>query len=170
MNLINADLFSGDEDWLLFTANSTLNSRGELVAGKGAALAVKQKYPAIPFAIGQNILQTCGNLGTYGVAIPYHSLMPVYDRQIGAFQTKRYWNDKAELSLVAYSTKCLIDLIEEGIHDLSVYTTVALKYPAVGLGGLSVKDVYPIINVLPDTVNIYCDNKTWDELKKVGII
>lgn len=165
MKIINADIINSctNDTILLFTGNSYIGKTG-LAMGQGLALQIKLLYPSIPVALGAKIMQTCGHLGKYCVQFPFHSLMPVYDRQIGAFQTKYHFKDKSDLKLIRESTEYLM-----GFMDKFSYK-IALNFPGVGLGGLSVEQVYPIISILPDTVSIYVDDKTMKDLQDKGLV
>ena len=70
--------------------------------------------------------------------------------KLGVFQVKRHWADPAELTLIQHATSMLIEWCEEH-PDAEVH----LNFPGIGNGKLPVESVLPIIEELPDTVNIW---------------
>jgi len=137
-------------DLFLFTSNGVV-SQGKLVMGAGTAKQMRDRYLGIDKAIGAKLTEG-GYTGTdssgyiYGLLISNH--FPVF--KVGAFQTKRHWKEKANLSLIHQSCDLLIKLIDE--YSL---TNVHLPYPGIGYGGLNKKDVESIIALLPDVVNVW---------------
>jgi hypothetical protein len=137
----------GRADLILVTANSTLNSRGELVMGKGAALEAKQRYPWLPGEAGRAI-RAKGGSGTYYGALAFPPRLDAPDTDIGILQVKIHWHEPARLSLIELSLK---GLAETSIH----YTRIALNFPGIGAGQLNREDVLPLLECLPDNVFIY---------------
>ncbi len=58
MNIVAGDMFDeiGNATILLCTTNAVINSKGELVMGRGAALEMKQKYPGIEKALAMRFV------------------------------------------------------------------------------------------------------------------
>jgi len=130
-------------DYFIVTTNSYIRSDGALVMGRGIAKQVKDAFPELPFEFAKEIT----HLGEYGVII---ASTPYFKTNLGIFQVKRHYSDKAELSLIQASTDDLID-----------FTTIAgnvridMNFPGIGNGHLDYYDVLPIVNTLPDNVHVW---------------
>jgi hypothetical protein len=145
--VIHADLWSSSLAVIAVTTNSKVVN-GSLVMGAGAARQAKERYPDLPAAAGQRILETCGDGGWYGWMVFRRD-----ERRIGLFQTKTMFIPPASLDLIAYSVERLSKWCKR--HPT---LRVAMNYPGVGLGGLSREQVAPLLVRLPNQVVIY-DNK-----------
>jgi hypothetical protein len=141
MKLFYDNLFSANVDVLLVTTNSFVTSKHELVMGKGAAGELYKIYPFLAKKFGERILNTCGNLGKYGVIVM---------ENIGIFQTKYHFKDNADLELIKYSTSLLRDFAVRKPELI-----FGLNFPGIGCGHLQYDSVYNIIKYLPDNINIY---------------
>lgn len=132
-------------DLFLITANSTLNSRGELVMGAGIAKQAKYRYPQLPKMFGTKIIRHKSDF--YGLMVCWE-MMP--EIKIGLFQTKYNWEDKSPPNIIFKSTYELLVFAEH-------YTTmrVDLNFPGIGFGGLTKAEVMPIVSILPDSVHIW---------------
>jgi hypothetical protein len=128
-------------DMYLFTGNSTVKQNGAIVMGKGAAKHVRDAYPGIDKVFG-NMLQH--NPGA-------HILLANLDQQyIGWFKVKEHWAHAASLELIKVSTEELKDSANERSH-----LTIHMNFPGVGNGQLSIENVLPIVEQLPDNVLLY---------------
>ena len=78
----------------LFTGNSYVKRNGALVMGRGAALEVRDMYPGIDKLLGVHLI----HLGLYGLC-----LCGTKHNNLGVFQVKRNFADKAELDIIRYS-------------------------------------------------------------------
>ena len=125
----------------LFTGNSFIKRNGALVMGRGAALEVRDMYPGIDKLIGLHLT----HLGLYGLC-----LAGTNHNNLGVFQVKRHFSEKAEL-----------DIIKHSVESLNQYarafgrTAIYMNYPGVGFGGLLATDVAPLLTTLPDNVFLY---------------
>ena len=157
MILETGDMWSvfGKGDLWLFTGNSYITKKDELVMGCGLALEVKTRYPDVPGLLVEAIHQPRFRDGfeigmawsIYGLAvIPFE---PANGR-VGVFQVKHHFRDKALLSLIGHSVLKLIEAIR--IRELE---RVDLNFPGIGYGGLYRAHVLPIISELPDSVHIW---------------
>lgn len=135
-----------DADLFLITTNSAVTKEGVLVMGRGIALQANQRFPGLSRALGQQILKTCGSLGTYGVLIS--SRWP--EAKLGAFQVKTDPHQSASLGLIQKSTTALCAWCKE--HPQA---SVHLNFPGIGYGGLLREEVLPIVEQLPETVCIW---------------
>jgi len=134
------DVYEESDLWL-FTGNSYINQRGELVMGRGLALEVKTRYKYVPECFGRRIV----HLDTYGV----EALGDGWDN-FGVFQVKHHFKANAELMLIGYSCVKLVELIE-----LQGLGRVDLNFPGIGYGKLDRAEVLPIIAELPDAVHVW---------------
>lgn len=151
MKIKQGNLWESPDKVILFTGNSYINNRGELVMGRGAALEAKIRYKYLPLALGQAILNSCGHLGRYGLIFPYLSIAPTSDKTIGAFQTKYHFKDRADLDLISLSCLCLSGLLFRYDYNLNV----SMNFPGIGYGQRTMKEIMPIIARLPDNVTLY---------------
>lgn len=135
-----------DADLFLITTNSAVSRDGTLIMGRGIALEAKQRFPGLSRALGQQILKTCGSLGSYGLLIS--SRWP--EAKLGAFQVKTDPHQSASLGLIQKSTTALCAWCKE--HPQA---SVHLNFPGIGYGGLLREKVLPIVEQLPETVCIW---------------
>ena len=134
-----------EADYFVFTGNSFIKNNGALVMGRGMAKQVRNKIPGIDIRIGSRILKKCLHLRTYGF---------VHSGRIGVFQVKQHYYETASLAIVEYSTTCLISF---AIKHKNKH--IHINYPGVGCGGLTKKQILPIIEYLPNNVHIWTYNK-----------
>lgn len=130
----------------LVTTNSFIKRDGCLVMGRGAAKQLALQKPILPKILGRLIANDCGHLGEYNVGI-YTGGSQV---SCGAFQVKYHWGDAADIELIKRSTDCLIELANSK-PDVEFH----LNYPGIGNGRLDIDLVEPIIDRLPDNVNVW---------------
>ena len=87
----------------LITTNATITRNGRLVMGRGIAKQVRDRFPSLAAALGQQIQQQCGSLGTYGLLIS-----PRWPTaKLGAFQVKYHFGETADLALIQQSAAAL---------------------------------------------------------------
>lgn len=127
----------------LFTANQVIKSNGRLVMGAGNAKACLDAHPNMDLRMARlfqkyphKLVHTVGSSQSYGF--------------VGAFIVKDHWRRPADINLVIKATGQL----EQLAKDNPSYT-FHLPFPAIGKGGLSVNEVLPIIQQLPDNVLVY---------------
>lgn len=137
MKITTTDLWTYPADMRFVTTNSYVNSRGELVMGRGAALQAKQRYSDVPKLAGKYIF----HLSKYGLC---H--IPQY--QLGLFQVKYHFKDRADLDLIRYS----FGLLE--MYAAQTCGTIAMNFPGIGYGGLDRNDVLDVMREyeLPNVV------------------
>ena len=139
-----------DSLWLyksvFITANAFIKSNGELVMGRGFALSCAKKYPTLPAEAGRRI-----SGGIFGLIVDaLVSTAPDRRIALGLFQVKFNWWEDADLDLVEYSTRKLAQLADENPDK-----SYALNYPAIGNGKLAKELIEPIIETLPDNVDVW---------------
>lgn len=135
-----------ETDLFLITTNSTLQPGNILVMGRDIAKQARERFLDRNKALGQQIAQTCGRNGQYGLLIS-----PRWPQaKIGAFQTKTDVRQPASLFLIQRSTTAL-KLWAEAHPQAQIH----LNFPGTGFGGLLREKVLPIVNQLPDNVTIW---------------
>lgn len=136
-------------DLFLFTSNGCIDS-GALIMGAGTAKQVRDRFKGIDRAIATAIINHPDTQGTN----PYLYGLLVSDRwpagKVAAFQTKEHYNEGSCPALI-YTTTCQL---QEwcAAHPKAI---VHMPFPGIGYGGLKKEEIYPIVDVLPDTVNIW---------------
>ena len=133
-------------DIFLFTGNSYINKKGELVMGRGAALEVKKHYPNIPKILGDKIKE----IGKRHPVFRENYGLIILNSGIGVFQVKYHYKDSADLNLINYSAKILSEFAK--LKEDKIFH---MNFPGIGYGQLDEKDVLPIIEQLPNNVRIY---------------
>jgi hypothetical protein len=149
-------------DQVFVTTNSTIKTNGDLVMGRGFAKSLADKLPFLASNAGKAIMrsQGCKISGwdgfplNYGI-IPYvagstnaYAIEEVF--VIGLFQVKHHWGEPAKQYLVEMATEMLNAFATHHHH-----MTFAVNFPAIGNGNLNYDDIYPIINELPDNVDVW---------------
>tara|TARA_R100001086_G_scaffold235716_1_gene158749 strand:- start:378 stop:824 length:447 start_codon:yes stop_codon:yes gene_type:complete len=125
----------------LFTGNSYIKRDGKLVMGRGAARQVRDMYPAMDADLGCQMT----HLGFYGLL-----MSRVVQPNVGVFQVKWNYSDKASLDLIAESSRFLLRFAVENPGKM-----IHMNYPGIGNGGLNPEWVHQWIRDLPDNVHIY---------------
>ena len=123
-------------DVYLFTGNPVRNRFGEVVMGRGAALAVKRAYPGI----GKHI--------TTDRPVTWYEISP--GKWIGWFQVKHHWRQDASLDLIRRSARYLGAIAEKRPEQ-----RFHLNCPGTGNGRLDWADVEPVLQCMPDNVLVY---------------
>lgn len=130
----------------VFTGNASINSHGELVMGRGLALQTKQRYPGCAKVFGRLIKEHSSQY-PYGILIHPDRTDPI----LAVAQVKyQYW-DKADLELIQYSMHHLAVLANT---DWSKHQ-VCINFPGIGWGGRKREEVLPILDELPDNVDVW---------------
>ena len=135
----------GKVQWFCITTNAIVKNNGALVMGAGIARQMRDRYPGIDLACGEAVRDSTNSEGVYGFIRPRLGL--------GLFQVKRHFKGSADLELIQRSTKQL--------HDYAAKCpglTFALNFPGIGNGKLDYAQVKPIVDQLPDNVQIWTFN------------
>lgn len=142
----------GKSDLLLVTSNSYIRKDGTLVMGRGAALEASKRYPKVPELAGKHIKHYARHLGEYLLITKTSgpSLLFEWPERFGLFQVKRHFRDAADPELIRRSTTALIHLIRS-----SEIRRIDMNFPGIGLGGLPMNKVLPIVEDLPDCVTLW---------------
>lgn len=151
-------------DHVFVTTNSTIKSNGELVMGRGFAKSLADEMPFLPSSAGKAIWrhEDIEKFGWDGFPINYGIIPYVYSESIhvdvhgrhhvnfGLFQVKHHWGEPAKQYLVEMATEMLSAYATHHYH-----MTFAVNFPAIGNGNLDYDDIFPIINELPDNVDVW---------------
>lgn len=116
--------------------------------GRGIAKQVKDMFPDIDLAFGENI--RC--LGLEGKK--YGIICCTKYPNISAFQVKYHWADEADLDLIAVSVATLIVEAEINLKCDPDWTAF-LNFPGIGNGRLKREDVLPLVEKLPDCITVW---------------
>lgn len=135
-----------ESDLFLFTTNSFIRRNSELTMGRGMAKQMAEFDNQTPLYIGRELKRQGYHMQVYGLFIP--SMWPT--RKEGAFQTKTHWQDRAELDTIATATIMLENWALQNTDK-----RVDLNFPGIGYGGLDKANVLPIVEKLPNNVNIW---------------
>lgn len=163
---IQGNLWESDANMKIVTTNGTIGytDKGKpfLKITPGAAYQAANKYSGLSFILGSDIAYNHKRIGTF----ERHGLR--YDKYlygfskffvnptkngewIGAFQTKIEWWERSRLSLIGYS----IEALNSWIDGLEIPMTFAMNFPGIGLGGLTRREVEPILEDLNPRIQIY---------------
>jgi hypothetical protein len=147
MEVIEGDLWSevGKADLVLFTSNADLDSHGELVMGRGAALEARTRWPGL----ARVLAEATGGRREYGLAWA-KDVETGSKTVLGCLQVKRSWRDPADLKLIDWSAGKLAAALERWLGNpehANRTLRVAINYPGIGkgTGNLSEADVQPIL-------------------------
>ncbi len=136
----------GKVDLFCITINGTFKANGELVMGAGIAKEAKERMPGI-----ERIIST--QFRTYCMREPY-SLPAVLasskSQMLGLFQVKHHFAEPASLELIKRSAVQLFRYIASYPK-----MTVCLNFPGIGNGKLNKDEVFPIVNLLPNNVEVW---------------
>ncbi len=146
---INLEPQDRSQTGLCVTTNAYINSRGQLVMGRGAALQAATLEPYIKTRYATYLLENKLNWSTANQKPVYGHYHP-HGMRIGIFQVKYMWNTPAEIDLIKRST----EMLNEYLHREG-YPPYWLNFPGIGNGRLNVDDVREVIKTLPDNVVVW---------------
>ncbi len=129
------NLWDYPADVRIITTNGTRRKDGECVMGRGCAKEAKDRFPALPKALGERI-KAEGNH-------PY----PFEEYGLISFPVKHNWYEKADLILIRTSALQLARMLDPD----KLYV---LPRPGCGNGGRSWSEVRPLLKDLPDNVHV----------------
>jgi len=128
-------------DYFVITTNAIIKNNGAVVMGAGIAKQVRDKWPGIDIEIGRGIQKVCPSGGEYGL---------ILGNKIGVFQVKYHFKHMANLYLIDQSAKALAAHARANPD-----TTYAMNFPGIGNGSLDKEAVQPILEKLPDNVQVW---------------
>lgn len=150
MKIVREDLWK-EADVHCVTTNAVFHNGG-LVMGAGAARQAVDRYPNIKEEAGDTVVKALKALGTtdlYGFLIVKYPNSVLQQAGLGIFQTKKHWREPSDVNVI-YLSACM--LAYQALYFPS--WKFRLNYPGIGLGGLSIDQVRPIIKTLPDNVTV----------------
>jgi hypothetical protein len=135
INELQADVWDlhAKGNWVGITTNGAVKSNGALVMGRGVALQAADRFPWLPFRLGEWVKEK-GNVPCF---------LPDY--KMFSFPVKAHWQLKADIRLIKGSLERVCDRFtpkdwQTELEPLPVY----LPRPGCGNGGLDwEKDVKP---------------------------
>lgn len=136
MKEITGDLFDiTDADAICVTTNGIVKPNGELVMGKGIALAFKEKWPTLTKVLG-NMVREGGN--NVHMVKPMKSLTVKRDYMpyIFSFPTKHDWRDMSDINLIIQSCHQLVAWVDQRRKLGDIWTKIVMTRPGCGNGGL----------------------------------
>lgn len=135
--------FRFDGCWRCIPINCQINVRGELVMGKGVAKEAKERYPKLPKAFADSILDQQYRKET---------IMPVFrvlDGEIVnliGFPTKHRWQEPSDLQLIETGLNFLRSFLPYLVSDDGEKAKIVCPKLGCGLGGLNYeRQVRPLI-------------------------
>lgn len=145
MILKRGNMWDSKADLVLVTTNASVRSDGALVMGRGAAYEMTQRYRGIAHQFGALV-----KAWSERSAKPYGAIVHpcTHTPELGIFQVKRHWRDKADPELIRNSVGCLVGAVR-------CFDLVAINFPGIGNGQLRRDDVLPLIEGLPDNVEVW---------------
>jgi hypothetical protein len=148
MKICTGDMFSilDKTDVFVVTTNSTLKKDRTLVMGRGAALQLKKTIPDIDKLFGQKITSREYNI----IFVDYFGIGTFYNCIFGALQTKFHFKDPSNIQLINRSVQALTTVATKQNH-----LRFDVNCPGIGYGKLSFSEIFPIIQQLPNNVNIW---------------
>jgi hypothetical protein len=156
------DMWSAYEeaDLFLITSHSTLTGRGALVMSSGAALDARRRFSefGIDRALGEAVQSRVrpapgGDIYVgYTIYGRYHVLVSQRwpKSKLGLLQVRDYFGRPANLGLIAESCRRLAAWCGD-----NPTARVHLDYPGIDTGQLSIYDVAPPVDTLPDNVTVW---------------
>jgi len=153
MILERGDMWSAFElaDVFCITTNAIVNSRGELVMGRGMAQQAAERIPGLAAVAGACLRRT----GMVGKCYGLLNITPAGQKRplVAAFQTKRHWRWASDLVVISVAARQLQEAArkrEDWRWDLN--------FPGIGYGNLQRGEVLHILEDLPDNCHIWeCD-------------
>ena len=139
-------------DLIIVTTNGYINKNGQLVMGRGAAKQAVEYYNYLPGIAASKIMKVGTMLGNNVYEYFFIArILKTSDNfnQIGLFQVKHRFDEHADLRLIRESSTSLEWYAKE-FPDLDI----RMNFPGIGFGGLTKKQVLPILSSLPNNVTI----------------
>lgn len=143
MRLKNGNLYTEENfnyyDYVGFTANNVITSKGKLVMGAGNAKQVRDMFSGIDSRFAE-ILQH--RKEDYLMCLDKET-------RVFAFQTKRHFKHNSPIELVEASCRKLKGIAER------TGKLFAIPFPGINHGKLLREDVLKILEDLPDNVHVW---------------
>ena len=132
--------FHNQGHWIVITTNGTVRKDGACVMGRGVAKQAADKFPKIPYILGERLMSWNRNNHVQPLDITY---------RIICFPVKHNWRDAANLELISRSCAELVTCIDNFEvccpDDFPAEGKIYMVRPGCGNGQLDWKDVKPIL-------------------------
>lgn len=150
MKLRQGQMFNSHPDVFIVTTNAYIRTDGALVMGRGAAAEATQRFSRCNYIFGDLVKR---HNTKNGIRIPYGVIVHPYlnNPKLAIFQVKHHYRDLGNLEIIKRSTAELMFLAQTAWSKL----TIAMNFPGTGNGYLNRRDVLPIIEDLPNNVEIW---------------
>lgn len=136
MKEITGNIFEVDADAICVTTNGCVKANGELVMGAGIAKQFADRFPELPWMLGQQVK-------AYGNEV--RMVETDDDFIVLSIPTKEHWKDPSTMALIEKSIRRLVEVV-----DWHGWQKVVLPRPGCGLGGLKWEDVKAVIEPILD--------------------
>lgn len=117
--------------WVVITTNGSVRKDGACVMGRGVALQAKEKFPLLPYELGNEIKHR----GNFLLVFPQYRII--------TFPVKGQWMERANMQLIQSSLGQLIEFLSN--PQVKIPYPIYMVRPGCGNGGLAWKDVRPIL-------------------------
>jgi hypothetical protein len=127
-------------DAICFCSNGIVRKNNALVMGAGVAKAFRDRFTGLDFSAGAAVRKNGNICQVICLEKAFNNIFSII-----AFPTKYHWKDSSDLRLIEKSARELMALVKE-----YGWSKVALPVPGCKCGGLSYKDVKPVIEPILD--------------------
>jgi len=131
--------------FIIISANSSLTSKGALVMDQDAKRKLNKRVSGIDRLFGQMILETCGDLGIYGL---------LFYEEYGVLQVG-YGCNEIDLNLFKFSMSKLSEKANANWNE--VYN---INCPGIG-NGRRKGSYLRVVEMLPDNVYVWRNGEVW---------
>lgn len=146
MQIVYADLWNLAHGAVLaITTNGTVKKDGACVMGRGIAREAAEKFPELPYRLGNYLNRygnRCFNLGIWE------------NYRLVSFPVKHNWWEKADISLIECSARQLVEMAVKFNWE-----RIFLPRPGCGNGGLKWEQVKPVLENVLDDRFVVCTKK-----------
>ncbi len=133
---------------ILCPCNGYLAGGKRLVMGAGFAKEVRDRFRGIDVELAWAIKAAGERINDKQPIWRYGFCN--YTSGIGALQSKEHWRDVSTVEIIRYSVSVLQKRLDTDPR-LIIHTPI----PGIGLGGLHIDQVMPLLETLPDRVTVY---------------
>lgn len=145
MQLVYGNFWEYEADYHVITTNGIVRKDGACVMGRGVAAEAKERYPDLPYVLGERIRVVGNVVHDLGA---WRRMGDERECHLWSFPVKHHWADEADLELVEKSAIALA-----GLAGMTTKTFVLVR-PGVGNGRRHWAEVEPLLACLPDNVHV----------------
>lgn len=147
------NMWYSDANIIAVTTNGSITSTHKLVMGRGAAFQAASKFPRLP-NLAASVIEDTVDMIVDGYPIYGFRTVEVDGKEIGIFQVKLGFSNDAMPALIGYSIMSLVYWCSRFPK-----TSIALNFPGIGNGRLAPSKIMPMLEQLPNQVDIYVLSK-----------